>query len=134
LKPGDEAASYLLLGDGSKVSVAAINRSYKYDFEGVELLTLSACETALGAESTGMEIEGFGALAQNKGAASVVASLWLVSDIAAPELMRSFYRGMVEDKLSKAAALQRAQIEMIRSRELADPFNWAPFVIMGNWR
>ncbi|TWJ09801.1 CHAT domain-containing protein [Altererythrobacter ishigakiensis] len=134
LKPGDEAASYLLLGDGSKVSVAAINRSYKFNFEGVELLTLSACETALGAESTGMEIEGFGALAQNKGAASVVASLWQVSDMAAPELMRSFYRGIVEDKLSKAAALQQAQVEMIRSKDFADPFNWAPFVIMGNWR
>ena len=134
IRPGDEASSFLLLGDGSRVSIAAINRSYKYSFEGVELLTLSACETALGAESTGMEIEGFGALAQNKGAASVMASLWQVSDAAAPEFMQSFYQGIVADNLSKAGALQRAQSVMIQSETFQDPFYWAPFVIMGNWR
>jgi len=134
IRPGDEAASFLLLGDGSRVSIAAINRSYKYSFEGVELLTLSACETALGAEATGMEIEGFGALAQNKGAASVMASLWQVSDAAAPEFMQSFYRGIVADNLSKAGALQRTQSAMIQSETFKDPFYWAPFVIMGNWR
>ena len=134
IRPGDEASSYILLGDGSRVSIAAINRSYKYNFDGVELLTLSACETALGAESTGMEIEGFGALAQHKGAASVMASLWQVADAAAPRLMKDFYTGLVSGGLSKAGALQRAQREMISSQEFSDPFYWAPFVIMGNWR
>ena len=134
IRPGDEASSFLLLGDGSRVSIAAINRSYKYDFDGVQLLTLSACETALGAENTGMEIEGFGALAQNKGAASVMASLWQVSDAAAPMLMRDFYRALVGGELTKAGALQNAQREMINSDEFKDPFYWAPFVLMGNWR
>ena len=81
-----------------------------------------------------MEIEGFGALAQNKGAASVMASLWQVSDAAAPEFMQSFYQGIVADNLSKAGALQRAQSVMIQSETFQDPFYWAPFVIMGNWR
>ena len=87
-----------------------------------------------GAEATGMEIEGFGALAQNKGAASVMASLWQVSDTAAPKFMQSFYQGIVADNLSKAGALQRTQNAMIQSETFKDPFYWAPFVIMGNWR
>lgn len=134
IKPGDEAASFLVLGDGSRVSIAAINRSFRYNFEGVELLTLSACETAIGAQSTGLELEGFASLAQNKGAGSVMATLWQVEDTSTPEFMRSFYAGMVKDDLSKAKALQRAQIQMIKSRKYAEPFYWAPFVIMGNWR
>ena len=131
-RPGDEASSLLLLVDGSQVSIAAINRFYKYDFDGVQLLTLSACETALGAENTGIEIEGFGALAQNKGFASVMASLWQVSDAAAPKPMRDFYEALVRGDLSKAGALQNAQQEMINSDQFKDPFYWAPFVLMTN--
>ena len=134
LMPGDEASSFLVLGDGNRISIAAINRSFRYDFNGVELLTLSACETALGSDGTGMEIEGFGALAQNKGASSVVATLWQVSDDATPDLMRNFYQGLLRDDLSKAGAIREAQMEMIASQDYAEPYFWAPFVIMGNWR
>ncbi|OAN99202.1 hypothetical protein A8B75_19330 [Sphingomonadales bacterium EhC05] len=133
-RPGDESASFLLLGDGSQLSIADINRSSKLRFRGVELLTLSACETAIGGKGIGMEIEGIGALAQNKGAASVIASLWPVSDDTTPVFMRDLYDGIANHQLSKAAALQAAQLNMIRSPLDNDPFYWAPFVIMGNWR
>lgn len=133
IQPGDEASSFLLLGDGTEISLAEINRSYKFDLEGVELLTLSACETAIGAESTGLELEGFAVLAQNKGAASVLATLWQVSDDATPVFMRAFYGEMVEGRMSKADALREAQLEMIKSDKYSDPYFWAPFVLMGNW-
>ena len=134
IRPGDEAASFLVLGDGSHLTLAEINRSSKLRFRGVELLTLSACETALGGNGTGMEIEGMGALAQNKGAASVMATLWQVADDTTPEFMRDFYSGVATNNLSKSAALQAAQIKMINSKWDNDPFYWAPFIIMGNWK
>ena len=133
-RPGDEAASFLLLGDGSHLSISDISRSARLRFRGVELLTLSACETAVGGKGAGMEIEGMGALAQNKGAAAVVATLWSVSDDSTPIFMRDFYDGIANREMSKAAALQAAQLNMIRSPLDSDPFYWAPFIIMGNWR
>ena len=133
IRPGDWSESRLLLGAGT-LSIADMNRSLGFQFDGVELLTLSACETAVGAEATGMEIEGFGALAQNKGAASVLASLWKVSDNATPELMDRFYSALIEDGLSKAGAMQSAQLAFIRSDEFDHPYYWAPFILMGNWK
>jgi len=73
--------SFLLLGDGSQMSLAQIKT--KLNFKNVELLTLSACETALGDNSTehhGAEIEGLGAIAQQAGAKAVLATLWPVAD------------------------------------------------------
>ena len=134
IRPGDEASSFLVLGDGTHLTLAEINRSSKLRFRGVEILTLSACETGLGGTGTGMEIEGMGALAQNKGAASVMATLWQVADDTTPEFMSDFYTGLAAGNLSKAAALQAAQIRMIRSPLDGDPFYWAPFIIMGNWK
>lgn len=134
IAPGDEAGSFLVLGDGSHLSLAEISRSSRLRFRGVELLTLSACETALGGEGTGMEIEGLGALAQNKGAGSVLATLWQVSDASTPVFMETFYRAMADGRLDKAAALQAAQSALIASEEFTDPFFWAPFILMGNWK
>lgn len=134
IRPGDEAASFLVLGDGSHLTLSEINRSSKLRFRGVELLTLSACETALGGNGTGMEIEGMGALAQNKGAGSVLATLWQVADDTTPSFMRDFYSGIVKEELTKAGALRAAQINMIGSQLDNDPFYWAPFIIMGNWK
>lgn len=133
INPGDENASFLVLGDGSRVTLSEMNRSYKFTFRGVELLTLSACQTALGGDGTGMEIDGLGALAQNKGASSVMATLWQIADETTPVLMRHFYSGLAQQNLSKAEALQQAQIAMIEGSNTSDPFHWAPFVLMGNW-
>ena len=131
--PGDEAGSYLVLGDGARLSLAEVSRSPRLRFQGVELLTLSACETALGGEASGMEIEGLGVLAQSKGAASVIASLWQVSDDSTPAFMQSFYAALVNRGMTKAQAMQAAQVAMIGSEFDSDPFYWAPFILMGNW-
>ena len=131
--PGDETGSFLVLGDGTRLSLAEVSRSSRLRFKGVELLTLSACETALGGEASGMEIEGLGVLAQSKGAASVIASLWQVSDDSTPAFMQSFYAALVNQGLTKAQAMQSAQVAMIGSELDSDPFYWAPFILMGNW-
>jgi CHAT domain-containing protein len=90
--PGNETNSALLLGDGTFLSLAQI-KSLPNVFGGVELLTLSACNTATGGSgANGKEVEGFGVLAQRQGAKAVVASLWPVADRSTKLLMQEFYR------------------------------------------
>lgn len=117
LTAGNENDSYLLLGGGAdrKLSLAAI-RQGGARFAGVDLLTLSACNTAMSAErmSNGLEVEGFGALAQRSGAKSVLASLWAVADSSTRDLMIEFYRQMQPGKtVGKAQALRIAQLSLL---------------------
>ncbi|MBS1809438.1 MAG: CHAT domain-containing protein [Acidobacteria bacterium] len=113
-KPGNEADSALLLGDGKFLSLAQI-KTLPTLFGGVELLTLSACNTATSGEANGKEVEGFGVLAQQKGAKAVVASLWPVADRSTKNLMQEFYR-LREAKANstKAEAMRQAQIKLLR--------------------
>ena len=68
------------------------------------------------------------------GAPRVVASLWEVSDLATAELMKKFYAGMLQRKLTPAAALRAAQLEMSRDSRWASPYYWAGFVFQGDWK
>jgi CHAT domain-containing protein len=137
--PGAEADSFLLMGDGSRLSLRDI-RSRNLDFGAADLVTLSACETAMGGgrDDTGREVEGLGALLQNQGAKGVVATLWPVADDSTARFMWTFYsaRG-ASGGTSKAEALRRAQVDFIArtgaDRRLAHPFYWAPYILMGNW-
>ena len=97
----------------------------------IDLLTLSACETAEGDDRSPLGIAGAAIKAK---AGSVLGSLWPVSDDAAQQVMQSFYQGLVSDGLSKAEALRRAQVGLIADPALEHPFYWAPFIIVGNWR
>ncbi len=116
LKAGNDKNSYLLLGGGEerRLTIAELNRSSPM-FVGVELLTLSACNTAMTGEkkSNGVEIEGFGAIAQKQGAKSVLATLWSVADPSTRDLMNEFYTFLSQQKLSKAESLRQAQIKLI---------------------
>lgn len=132
--PGNDSSSFLLLGDGTRLSLADINRSPALRFGGVELITLSACSTALGSDGTGAEVEGFGVLAQAKGAEAVLATLWNVNDAATSRFMTRFYQGLRGDGTSKAGAVQAAQQGLIADPATAHPFYWAPFILMGNWK
>jgi CHAT domain-containing protein len=112
--PGNETNSALLLGDGTFLSLAQI-KSLPNVFGGVELLTLSACNTATGGGANGKEVEGFGVLAQRQGAKAVVASLWPVADRSTKLLMQEFYRVREERAgLTKVAALRAAQLKLLR--------------------
>jgi hypothetical protein len=77
--PGTEQDSYLVLGDGSHLTLAQVRHEYR--FRGVDLLTLSACDSGFGGgrASDGREVEGLGALAQKRGARGVLAALWPVA-------------------------------------------------------
>lgn len=109
-----DTRSYLMLGDASKLSVAAL-RLQPHRFAGVELLTLSACDTAEEVKvGDGHEIDGFAALMQQLGARSVLASLWPVSDSVTPELMRSFYAYRTSHpRVPMAECLRQAQLALI---------------------
>ncbi len=132
-QPGTERDSYLLLGDGNTLSLAEIIED-DFDFNNLDLLTLSACKTALGgAGVNGREIEGFGWLAQRQGAKAVLATLWRVADESTARFMENFYQLRQERRLTKVGALQQAQLEFIRSDRFGHPFFWAPFILMGNW-
>ena len=111
---GDEADSFLLLGDGGHLTLDRIN-DLPQVFDGVELLTLSACNTATGGPGAdGREVESFGVLAQRKGADAVLATLWSVADESTQQLMREFYRlRQAEAGMSKAEALRQAQLELL---------------------
>jgi len=107
--PGIEAESYLLLGDGNKLTLQDLGGP-RYKFRDVDLLTLSACETALGGDkATGREVEGLGVLAQRQGARAVMATLWQVADGSTAAFMRLFYKLRTTENLTKAEALRRAQ-------------------------
>lgn len=114
LMPGTIQNSRLVLGDGTTLSLAKI-RDDGYDFGGVELLTLSACNTAVGgAGANGSEVESFGSLAQMHGAKGVLATLWPVIDQSTGIFMKNFYRLHKEQAdMTKAKALQQAQMLFI---------------------
>lgn len=114
-RPGNETQSYLLLGDGNRLSLAAV-KSAQNLFGGVEMLTLSACDTASGGTGAdGKEVEGFAVLAQRQGAKAVVASLWPVADASTKQLMQNFYRlRESESGMLKVEALRRAQLMLLR--------------------
>ncbi len=113
-KPGNETDSALLLGDGKFLSLAQI-KALPNVFSGVELLTLSACDTATSSsDATGKEVEGFAVLAQRQGAQAVIASLWPVADRTTRLLMEAFYRGREQQRLTKGEALRQAQTKLLR--------------------
>ncbi len=99
-----------------------------------DLVVLSACQTALGKEIRGEGLVGLTRGFMYAGAARVLASLWSVEDRATAELMTTFYRGMLRDGLSPAAALRQAQLEVARKPSWRSPFYWAGFSLQGEWR
>jgi CHAT domain-containing protein/Tfp pilus assembly protein PilF len=99
-----------------------------------DLVTLSACETALGKDMAGEGLLGLTRAFLYAGARSVLASLWRVSDKITPDLMRRFYRHLARGE-PKDEALRAAQMEMIRAGGAgAHPFGWAAFQVFGDWR
>lgn len=113
-KPGNERSSVLLLGDGELLSLKDVS-SDPLMFSGVELLTLSACNTATGGNGT--EVEGFGGLAQMRGAKSVLASLWAVADRSTGVLMKQFYTNLRDNQeMTKSEALRQAQLDLLMGR------------------
>lgn len=145
-RPGTAANSSLLLGDGL-FSLAEIEAKTRL-FNGVDILTLSACNTAFtNRNEDGREVDSFGTVAQRLGAKAVIASLWSVSDSSTARLMQEMYRLRQKSGIAKTEALRQSQLALLtgQSRPTAEgstaksaiwshPFYWAPFILIGNWK
>lgn len=99
-----------------------------------DLVVLSACNTALGQDVRGEGLVGIVRGFMYAGAARVVASLWKVDDEATAELMKRFYRHMLQEKMQAAAALRAAQVEMWQQKQWQSPYFWAAFSLQGEWK
>jgi CHAT domain-containing protein len=96
----------------------------------IELLTLSACETAVGDDRAALGLAG---VAVKAGARSALATLWFIDDEATSQLVAEFYRQLGNPSLSKAVALQRAQLKILGEKSHDHPSFWAPFLLINNW-
>lgn len=94
----------------------------------LELLVLSACETAQGDENASLGLAGIGVKA---GAESTIASLWQVSDSATRQWMEIFYRSWLIEGKTKVEAVREAQLAILE--EYNNPLMFAPFILVGNW-
>jgi CHAT domain-containing protein len=98
-----------------------------------DLVVLSACDTFLGGNIRGEGLVGLARGFMYAGTKSVMASLWSVDDESTAELMRRFYKNLLGPKLMRpAAALRTAQVSMWQEGRWK-PYNWAGFVIEGEW-
>ena len=160
-RPGVAANSHLLLGDG-ELSLAQIESKTRL-FDGVDLLTLSACNTAFTNRSEdGREVDSFGTIAQRLGARGVIASLWSVNDDSTSTLMQTMYRLRQQTEgMTKDEALRQAQLALLTGQlkpanaqtvpargvipnrpknttkpptDWSHPYFWAPFILIGNWK
>ena len=108
--------------------------------DSVELLALTACQTALGDDRATLGLAG---VALQVGVKSAVASLWSVQDASTSRLVEEFYKNYREQGMSIAQALQKAQIKMINAKNLPSserikinydhPYYWAAMIVIGNW-
>lgn len=148
-------------GQGFHLTLADLRDDQRMDFQGIELLTLAGCQTGLGSnDSDGREIDGLGITAQRKGAKAVVATLWAVDDASVGLLMATFYKLWVTTPgITKVEALEQAQLALLHgtavpaetppgtpkdssasamkprpASQYANPYYWAPFILIGNWK
>ena len=98
--------------------------------EPVELLCLSACVTAAESDRAALGLAG---VAVRAGARSALATLWYINDHTSYELVTEFYRQLKNPSLSKATALQQAQMKLLDDRNFHHPGYWSPFLLIGNW-
>ncbi|AOW98824.1 hypothetical protein BJP34_04590 [Moorena producens PAL-8-15-08-1] len=96
----------------------------------IELLVLSACQTAAGDSRAALGLAG---IAVRGGARSTLASLWTVDDLATTELMTRFYQRLATGQVTKAEALRQAQQELLQSEAFNHPLYWSAFILLGNW-
>jgi CHAT domain-containing protein len=129
---GEAAESFLLAHDGPLRldDLAEVIGSRALGGRPLELLVLSACQTAKGDDRAALGLAG---VAVRAGARSAAGSLWSIADEATYELVTGFYRQLVEGAPSRAQALRRAQLELLEGERFSHPFFWSPFLLISNW-
>lgn len=154
--PGQPEDSFILFGDGDRATLRDVE---KWNLSEIDLVVLSACQTALGGQlGDGEEILGLGYQLQQAGALAIIASLWSVDDEGTQVLMDAFYEALGQGN-RKAEALRQAQLALITgdgsmpsdqrgsiavqqqirnsvppqvTNRLRHPYYWAPFILIGN--
>ncbi|HAJ63346.1 MAG TPA: hypothetical protein DCP31_32375, partial [Cyanobacteria bacterium UBA8543] len=125
--------TFLLTWDG-RINVKDLDRLLRgreqENTNPIELLVLSACQTAVGDKRAALGLAG---LAVRSGTRSTLATLWSVRDQSTAELMAQFYRELTQTEVNKAEALRQAQLKLLKKPKYEHPFYWAPFVLVGNW-
>ncbi len=125
--------TFILTWDG-KINVKQLSEFLRFrdlsESEPVELMVLSACQTAKGDKRA---ILGLAGVAVRSGARSTLATLWAVKDESTAKFMVEFYKQLNKPGISKAEALRQTQITFLRDETLTHPFYWAPFILVGNW-
>jgi CHAT domain-containing protein len=96
----------------------------------LELLVLSACQTAAGDKRAALGLAG---VAMRSGARSTLASLWSLDDETSALLLGQFYEELAKTPVTKAEALRRAQLALLKDPDYRHPIYWAPYVLVGNW-
>jgi CHAT domain-containing protein len=127
----DPSQTFVLAFDGN-LTMDDLEADIKYGpprETPLELLILSACETASGDDRAALGLAG---VALKAGARSALATLWYINDEASGRLIATFYQGL-RSGLSKAQALRQAQRTLAADPGYAHPAFWAPFLIIGNW-
>jgi CHAT domain-containing protein len=132
--------TFIVTGNSEKLTINQLEillRESKNFVNSGELLTLTACETATGDERTALGLAG---VALQAGTKSALASLWSVNDESTTHLVTEFYNQLRNSGMSKAAALQAAQLKLINAKQISDvndkydhPYYWSAFILIGNW-
>ncbi|MDY7014769.1 MAG: CHAT domain-containing protein, partial [Cyanobacteriota bacterium] len=128
-----QAENTFILAWDEKINIEELNSLLRSDSKQkrpIELLVLSACQTAAGDKRAALGLAG---MAVRAGARSTMASLWYVSDEATSLLMTEFYQELAQGQVTKAEALRRAQAAVLSNEKFAHPYYWSPFVLVGNW-
>jgi len=124
--------SYLLTYDG-RVSINQLSEYiglFKFREKPLELLVLSACETAQSDDRAALGLSG---IAIKAGARSALGTLWKVDDAASSALIRGFYQELKNPNHSRAVALQRAQQYLIQRRDFRHPGYWSAYILINSW-
>ncbi|MBD2463573.1 CHAT domain-containing protein [Oscillatoria sp. FACHB-1407] len=124
--------TFILTWDG-RINVKQLDQllqTREGNLNPIELLVLSACQTAEGDDRAALGMAG---VAVRSGARSTLASLWSVSDRSTALLMIEFYHQLAQPGMTKAEALRRAQVSLLQQDDYMIPYYWAPFVLLGNW-
>ena len=130
----DPQQTFILAWDGQidvNTLSSILERRTETSPAAIELLILSACQTAIGDNYATLGLAG---IAVRSGVRSTIASLWNIDDQATVELISRFYQELANPgaPITRAEALRRAQIELLQSGYQA-PFFWSPYVLVGNW-
>ncbi|HEY9834733.1 MAG TPA: CHAT domain-containing protein [Stenomitos sp.] len=126
--------TFLVTGNNGKLTITDLDtaiRRLKRETDSVELLVLTACQTAVGDDRAALGLAG---VAVQAGVRSALASLWFIQDAPTVTLVAKFYASLNNSEVSKAEALRAAQLELIEAGgQYAHPAYWAPFILIGNW-